>query len=231
MGLGGYRWCNTEPVEAERQESRATAVGQEAKVADAYEPFREDVQQEASQELVERQCHEFLLVLVGGVTPAEGDPAGSNGDQAMVGDGHAVGVAAEVVQHMLRATEGTFQIHDPVLPVERPDPGGEGLGLGEQCQISCKAQLTIAESLLKSGNELTTEHSTQDQFGEEEVFAGRDPEGVIGAEPTGRNHAVHVGMQDEFLAPGVQDAEEAVEIVYSIDLFQLPCEDTVQWVN
>jgi hypothetical protein len=40
-----------------------------------------------------------------------------------------------------------------------------------------------------------------------------------------------VGMQGEFLAPGVQDAEEAVEIVYSIDLFQLPCEDTVQWVN
>jgi len=32
---------------------------------------------------------------------------------------------------------------------------------------------------------------------------------VIGAKPAGRDHAVHVGMQGEFLAPGVQDAEEA----------------------
>ena len=48
VGLGGCRWRNTEPVEAERQESRATAVGQEAKVADAHETFGEQVQQEAS---------------------------------------------------------------------------------------------------------------------------------------------------------------------------------------
>ncbi len=31
----------------------------------------------------------------------------------MVGDGHAMGVAAEIVQHIGGATEGRLQVHDP----------------------------------------------------------------------------------------------------------------------
>ena len=41
-------------MKAKGQESGTLAVGQEAEVADAHEAFREQVQQEASQELVDR---------------------------------------------------------------------------------------------------------------------------------------------------------------------------------
>jgi hypothetical protein len=41
-------------LEAERQKSGSVAVGKKAKVADAHEAFGEYVQQEATQELVER---------------------------------------------------------------------------------------------------------------------------------------------------------------------------------
>ena len=37
----------------------------------------------------------------------------------MVGDGDAMRIARQVMQHMLRAAEGRLGIHDPVLPIER----------------------------------------------------------------------------------------------------------------
>ena len=41
-------------MKAKRQELRASAVGQQTKVADAHETFGEQVAQEAAQELIER---------------------------------------------------------------------------------------------------------------------------------------------------------------------------------
>jgi hypothetical protein len=50
-------------------------VGEEAEVADAHEAARQQVEQEAAQELIDRQSEQALLVGVGGVSPAEGDLA------------------------------------------------------------------------------------------------------------------------------------------------------------
>ena len=67
------------------------------------------MEQEAAQELIVGQRGE--LVLVGGIAPAEGGHlAIGKGDQPMVGDGHAMGVTAQIVQHVLGATEGAFQV-------------------------------------------------------------------------------------------------------------------------
>ena len=73
------------------------------------------MQQKAAQEFIVGQTSEFLFVLVCRITPAKGDLAIGKGDQAMVGNGHAMGVAAEILQHILGATEGTFQVHHPIL--------------------------------------------------------------------------------------------------------------------
>ena len=40
------------------------------------------------------------------------------GDQPMVGDGHAMGVTAEILQHIFGATEGAFLVDHPVFSVE-----------------------------------------------------------------------------------------------------------------
>jgi hypothetical protein len=48
-------------------------VGQEAEVADADEAARQQVEQEAAEELIERQSQHSLLVGMCRVTPAEGD--------------------------------------------------------------------------------------------------------------------------------------------------------------
>jgi len=46
--------CRAEQLEAKWQGGSTFAVGQEAEVADAHETFREQVQQKAAQELIER---------------------------------------------------------------------------------------------------------------------------------------------------------------------------------
>ena len=50
-----------EQVEAERQEGSAVPVGEKAEVADAHEAPREQVEEEAAQELIDGQGHEPLL--------------------------------------------------------------------------------------------------------------------------------------------------------------------------
>ena len=75
----GLRWREqAEHFEAKRQEHGAPPVGQEAEVADADEAFGEQVQQEAAQELIERQGRQFLFIVVSGVPPTKGDLAVGN---------------------------------------------------------------------------------------------------------------------------------------------------------
>jgi hypothetical protein len=51
-------------------------VGQKAEVADAHEARGKHVEQEAAQELLDRQGHQALLVAVHRVSPAEGNLSG-----------------------------------------------------------------------------------------------------------------------------------------------------------
>ena len=87
-------------------------------MTDADEARGKHVEQEAAQEFLDRQSHQALLVTVRGVSPAKGDLAALEGDQAVIGDGHAVGVAAEITENIFGATEGRLAIDHPVLPEE-----------------------------------------------------------------------------------------------------------------
>jgi hypothetical protein len=62
-------------LEAQRQQRSAVAVSEEAEVANADEAGRQQMKQEAAQELLDIRSHEPLLVAVRGITPAEGDVA------------------------------------------------------------------------------------------------------------------------------------------------------------
>lgn len=59
--------------------------------------------------------------MVGGVTPAKGNLVVRQCDQAMVGDGDAVGKAAEILQQVLGSTEGWSwsRADDPIFAEER----------------------------------------------------------------------------------------------------------------
>jgi hypothetical protein len=118
---------SSQELEAKWQASGASSVGQKAKVADAHEARGKHVEQEAAQELLDRQGHQALLVAVRGVSPAEGNLVPREGDQAVIGDRHAVGIAAEVTENMFGTTEGRFAVDHPVVTEEGAEERSESL--------------------------------------------------------------------------------------------------------
>ena len=104
-----------EQAETKWKKLRSPPVGEEAEVANAHEAARQQVKQEATQELVDRQSHDPLPVVVSGISPSESNAAISEGKQPVVGDGDAMGIGAEIAQHVLQATEGRLGIDGPVL--------------------------------------------------------------------------------------------------------------------
>ena len=65
-------------------------------MADADEATREHMQQEATQEFIDRQRQESLFIVVSGVSPAERDLVIQEGNEPVIGNRHAMGVSAEI---------------------------------------------------------------------------------------------------------------------------------------
>lgn len=97
----------------------------------------------------------------------------------MAGDGHAMGVAAQILEHIFGATEGRFRVDHPIFSEERPQPSSEGFGLSEGCQISREAQSAVLERLLETGDELAAKDATQYFDGEKKSRTRFDPVRVI----------------------------------------------------
>jgi hypothetical protein len=127
----------------------------------------------------------------------------------MVGDGDAVRVAAEILEHVVGTSTGWFGVDDPVFAEERTEPGGEKLGMGERRELAGEMQLAMLESGPESGEELAAEHAPQHGNGKEEAWVRSNPTAVIERESAGGNDTVDMGMKLEFLVPGMEQAEEA----------------------
>src|SRR5215469_6777684 len=123
--------------------------------------------------------NQLLFVAVGRVAPAKSDLVICKRDQPMVGDGHAMGVAAQIFEYMLWTTERRFRVDDPVFSKQRSEPSSEGLRLSEEFQVSLEVELAVTEGLLETGDKLATEDATQHFDGEEEAGARVDPMAVI----------------------------------------------------
>jgi hypothetical protein len=54
------------------------------------------MEQEATQELIDRQSHQPLLVAVSGISPTKGDVMLGKSNQPVVGDGDPMGIVAEI---------------------------------------------------------------------------------------------------------------------------------------
>ena len=76
--------------------------------------MRQDVLEEASQKLYGGERHHATLVAMGVVLVGEGDVVAVEGEQPVVADGHAIGVAAEIPQDGGRPAEGRLGLDHPV---------------------------------------------------------------------------------------------------------------------
>jgi len=96
---------------------------------------------------------------------------------------------------MLRASEGSFAVDDPIMAKQLPEPGGEDLGLCEELEVAMEAELALGEGASQSGHELAAKHPTQHLVGKKKGAAGLDPARVIGGQTTSREYAMDMGMK------------------------------------
>ncbi len=114
---------------AARERLGATAIGEQAEVADALEAGGHDVEQEAAQEFLGRQCHDLRAMVIGVVAPTEVDDAVVQGQDSLVADRDAMGVAAEVGEHLCGAAEGWLGVDHPGRAVQGAQQGARCGGL------------------------------------------------------------------------------------------------------
>ena len=166
------------------------------------------MEQEAAQELFDSQTHESLLVAVCRIAPAEGHVAARKSNQPTVGDGNAMGIGAEIAQHMFGPPKGSLGINDPVVAEQHPQPCSKRAWLGKMQKVAVELKRASMKGVAKSGDELAAEDTAEYADGQEEGTPGGDPSGVIRCEAAGGNDAVDMGMKLQALIPGVENAEE-----------------------
>ena len=112
--------------------------------------MRGDVQQQTPQELhgVQRQGAQAVATLV--ILVAEGHLAMLEGHETVIGDGDAVGIAGQVLEHMLGVLDGLFGVDDPLLVAQGGEEPLPGRGLGECPTATREGQLALRVGLCQA---------------------------------------------------------------------------------
>lgn len=110
------RWFRSvQKSSAESERFAALRISQEAEMADLDQAGRQDVEEKPADKLDGVQRHELGLVVMGRVSPAKRDPAILHRDEAPVGDGNPMGIACQILEHLLRAAKWALGMDHPAL--------------------------------------------------------------------------------------------------------------------
>ncbi len=113
------------------------------------------------QELFCWHCHSALYVPMRAVSPGERNISILEGDQAMVGNGHSMGIAAEIFENMFRTAEWAFTVNDPMVAIEVANKGMKRLRVRKKLQITVKADFPFSKCLLEGVLKLSPENLTE----------------------------------------------------------------------
>ena len=191
------------------ERGRALTVGQKAIGTDSYEVAGQHVEEEAACEFVGVELHRAVLTGMGVIFPGEGDRLLIDGEEAVVGNGDAVGISSEILEGLRGPAERRLGVNGPVMASGLAQETIEGCGiLVEPGQVAMEVQTALVVSGPCESEPFATENAAQHANGQEEATATGHPAGVVGGEPAGRHEAVDVRMMKQRLPPGVKDGEE-----------------------
>ena len=134
----------TQQLLAHGQQRLTFAIGEEAKVSDADETSGQYMLDKTAEELGRRQSHFAVLVAVRVVLPTECDALSVECEESVIGDGNAMGVAAEIAKNVLRPAEGRFGINDPILAEQSAQECGEPFRISQRFEWTIQAQFMLA---------------------------------------------------------------------------------------
>jgi len=157
---------------AEDEFGGTMAVGQEAVIADVLEARWQGVLQEAADELLGGDGHHLGFAAVAVIFPLEGDLAVFQDEQAAVGNGDAVSVAAEIFEHVLGSTERCLGVDHPFGISQRSQVAGECWWIAEGFQVTEAPEFSGGISLLQGIQEHTAEEPAQHLDGQQVLTLG-----------------------------------------------------------
>lgn len=127
----------------------------------ANEAFRQYMEKESAEELGRSERHDFLGAAVCVVLPLKTDSFSVEGNQAAIRNGNAMGVAAEISQHLHRSAERSFGIDHPAPQMQASEQLGKLFWISEDGGRSVAAEFAALTQPLQSGDELAAEDFSQ----------------------------------------------------------------------
>jgi hypothetical protein len=124
------------------------AVREEADVADTVEPVGNGVQQEPPNEFIGSERHHLGLALMAIVFPGEVDLAVAEPGETRICQRNAVGIAAEIGQHLLGSCERALCKNHPFAHAQCIEALGEAPRFSQGSEGAGEAQFTSGECCL-----------------------------------------------------------------------------------
>ena len=79
----------------------------------------------------------------------------------MIRDGHAMGIAAEITQHLYGPAEGGLGVDDPIVAMQSSQKFSELLRVGQSGCRAGAAKLVATVKAFQTGEELAAKHAAQ----------------------------------------------------------------------
>src|SRR5580704_15727918 len=117
-------------------------------------------------------------------------------------------IAGQILEHVLGTTKGRFGVDDPLGLTELVQPGMKASRVSQLRQLSAELKLAFSPSRFQIREQLAPEQAAEDSDGEEEFSPARDPARPIQSQPSSGDHAMHMRMMEQVLAPGVKHGEK-----------------------
>ena len=177
------------------------SIGKEPVVPDPHEALGQDVEQEATNELEDVEVHDLLFIPVGGVAVAERNAVLLHAQDAVVGDGDAMRVGAEIGKDSFRSCEGGLRVDDPVSTAQL---------VAKPRNESVVADFFAFEGAHQAVKKFRAEHLGERAHRKQKTFLTRGEEVLmVGGQGTSRHDAMQMGMEREVLCPGVKNRRDA----------------------
>ena len=135
------------------------------------------------------------------VFPLERDLSALQGNKPFLGDGDAVGIAAEIGESLLRAAEGWFCINNPFPFFVRRHTGVESKGIPEWFDRAEEVQKPLIKSVFQEFEKDPTEQVGEYLDVEEESGLTVGPAFVVSGETAAWHNEMHVGVMQQVLPP------------------------------
>src|SRR5882724_10750915 len=196
--VGGHGRGSEESAGALAVGRRRATRREEAEVADLDEARGEDVEEEAADEFVRGETDRAPELR------GEAHAGGVGGEEAVVREADAVGIAAEVAKDLRGAGERALRVDDPVVAVELLFEADEGPWVGELGAGAGEIESARGVLAGEGGKELPAEQAGEDAHKQEMVGARTEPARPIGGQPAAGDEAVEVGVELEVARPRVE---------------------------